>query len=455
MTISEGSAAAELNIEYLPIGTLTPDPQNARKHSKKQIERLAAVIREFGFTNPILIDEGGFIIAGHARLAAAPLAKLALVPCVRIEGLTVIQKRALAIADNKLGDMSEFDPDILTQILAELDGLEFDIELTGFDTAELDILLDAPVVSQAGAGDPADAVPAIDPDMAATTKMGDLWLLGDHRLLCGDALQAASYERLLGDERASLIFCDMPYNVQINGHVSGLGATRHREFAMASGEMSKAQFTTFLSTAMGLMSQFSVEGSIHFQCMDFRHVGEVLEAGSVAYTEFKNLCVWDKGTGGMGSLYRSQHELVFVFKKGTAPHVNNVQLGRFGRYRTNVWRYPGLNSFGKERSDSLASHPTVKPVSLIADAIRDCSKRGALVLDPFAGSGTTIMAAERTSRCAAAMEIDPIYVDTAIRRWQRHTGKTAVHADSGQSFEQIKMERHDASPSVRDEEVEA
>ena len=260
-------------------------------------------------------------------------------------------------------------------------------------------------------------------------------MLNGHRLLCGNALDEESYPRLLGHERADMVFTDPPYNVPIQGHVSGLGRSTHGEFAMASGEMSRAEFTRFLSTYMGHLARFSTDGSIHFHCMDWRHLREILAAGDAAYTELKALCVWNKTNGGMGSLYRSKHEMVLVYKNGAAPHINNVELGRHGRYRTNVWDYPGVNTFRSGRDEDLALHPTVKPVSLVADAIRDCSKRGSLVLDPFAGSGTTILAAERTGRRAAAIELDPRYVDTAIRRWQALTGGKAILAGDGKSFD--------------------
>ncbi len=433
-----------LEIAYLQVELLMPDPNNARKHPQKQIVRLAAGIREVGFTNPILIDESKQIIAGHARLEAALLLKLDLVPCVTIEGLSEAARKALAIADNKLGDMSSFDIEILSATLAELEDLDFDVELTGFETAEIDILLDQGGAAGSGRVDRADAMEPVDPEAIAISQKGDLWRLGDHLLLCGDALGAESYEALLGDKRADLIFSDPPYNVPIAGHVSGLGKARHREFAMAAGEMSKAQFTDFLTKALSLMARFSRDGSIHFICMDFRHIGELLQAGETAYQELKNVCVWNKQSGGMGSLYRSQYELIFVFKQGRAPHVNNVQLGQFGRYRTNVWSYPGLNSFGRRRDEDLASHPTVKPVSLVADAIRDCSKRGDLVLDPFGGSGTTIMAAERTRRRAAVIELDPLYVDAAVQRWERLVGQAATLEADGRTFAEVALDRQGA-----------
>jgi DNA modification methylase len=237
-----------------------------------------------------------------------------------------------------------------------------------------------------------------------------------------------------------MVFTDPPYNVPISGHVGGLGSIQHREFAMASGEMSQAEFTAFLQSVFGHLATFSVDGAIHFQCMDWRHVPEILAAGTAAYTDLKNICVWAKNNGGMGSLYRSQHEFVFVFKSGTAPHINNVELGRHGRYRTNVWSYAGVNSFGGDRAD-LSLHPTVKPVAMIADAIRDCSHRKGIVLDAFVGSGTTLIAAETTGRRGYGIEIDPLYCDVTIRRLHTVCGLEAVLEGTGQRFAEVESER--------------
>jgi len=431
-------------VEHLEPSSLRPDPRNARTHSHRQINRLAAAISEFGFTNPILVDEQLVILAGHARLEAAIVLGLATAPCIRLEHLTKAQKTALAIADNKLGDMSEFDPELLAGQLSELCAIDFPVELTGFDTAEVDILLEKPTIVH---GDSAETLALPDRGVPAVTRQGDLWILDNHRLLCGSALEQSSYERLLNDELAEMIFADPPYNVPIQGHVSGLGRTAHAEFAMAAGEMSPEAFTAFLSTYMVHLRRFSADGSIHFHCMDWRHLQEILAAGASAYTELKSLCVWNKNNGGMGSLYRSKHELVLVYKSGTAPHINNVNLGRQGRYRTNVWDYAGVNTFGRTRDADLAAHPTVKPVALVADTIRDCSKRGGLILDPFAGSGTTILAAERTGRRAAAIELDRHYVDTAVRRWQQITGGPATLSETGQSFDEVAVERADRTGS--------
>jgi DNA modification methylase len=434
-----GVQVEQLIIQYEALKDLKLDPRNARKHSKKQIERLARTINEFGFTNPILIDEHKQIIAGHGRWEAATLVPLKEVPCIMLRGLSEVQKKALAIADNRLGDMSQFDMEMLTETLAELETLDFDVELSGFDTGEIDLMLGGDGFASQPKSDVADLMPAIEPHLVSVK--GDLWILGQHRLLCGNALDEASYTTLLGEERADLVFSDMPYNVPVQGHVRVGRDSRQREFAMASGEMSPAQFTTFLTDAMQLAVKCSKDGSIHYQCMDHRHMEEMLAAVKAVGLAYKNLCVWDKRAGGMGSLYRSQHELVFVLKNGTAPHVNNVELGRHGRNRTNIWSYPGLSTFGKGRKAQLESHPTVKPMALVADAIRDCSKRGQLVLDPFSGSGTTIMAAERTKRCAAAIEIDPAYVDVAVRRWERQSGEAAILCGDGRTFAEIAQSR--------------
>ena len=295
-------------------------------------------------------------------------------------------------------------------------------------------------------GEEQDAAP--EPEAHAVSRLGDLWILGNHKLLCGDALLPASYEQLLGNEQAQLVFTDPPYNVPIQGHVSGLGKVRHREFAMASGEMTEAEFTAFLGTLFANMVAVSADGTIHFVCIDWRHIYEVLSAGREVYAELKNLCVWNKDNGGMGTFYRSKHELVFVFKSGSGPHINNFGLGEGGRYRTNVWDYAGANTFRRGRDEDLALHPTVKPVTLVMDAIKDCSRRAGIVLDPFGGSGTTLIAAERCGRRGYLMELDPLYVDVIVRRWQGLTGKAAVHAETQQTFDQTAATR--VAPSAQE-----
>lgn len=434
----------DLAVTYLAIGDLEPCANNPRTHSKKQTEQIAASIRAFGFTNPILVDEFGGVIAGHGRLDAAKLMGLDRVPTIRLDDLSEAQIRAYVIADNKLAENAGWDDELLALELQGLIDLDFDVMLTGFEMGEVDVLIDG--LDAGAASDPADQTPDVDETSEPVSRLGDLWLLGPHKLLCADATSPESYLRLLSNADAQMVFADPPYNVPISGHVSSLGAVNHPEFAMASGEMSRPEFTRFLKRVFDQLAFFSSDGSIHFHCMDWRHLGEMLDAANGVYTELKNLCIWNKTNAGMGALYRSKHELVFVFKNGRASHVNNVELGKHGRYRTNVWDYAGANTFGRDRDEALAMHPTVKPVALVADAIKDCSNRGGLILDPFAGSGTTIIAADKTGRVAAAIELDPIYVDVAIKRWQHLTGGEAVHAETDMTFEQMRVQRAKEDP---------
>jgi DNA modification methylase len=435
-------------IEPMAVASLRPHPGNARTHSKKQVRQIADSIRQFGFTNPVLIGEDGGIIAGHGRVEAAKLLGLDSVPTVRLAHLNAAQRRAYILADNKLALNAGWDRELLAIELQGLIDIDFDVELTGFSCSEIELVLD-----EAREGSPNSPIeaedeippPANDPatDIART---GDVWRLGRHRLVCGDARDQAVFGSLLGDERADLIFTDPPYNVPIDGHVTGLGRIRHREFAMGVGEMSVEAFTSFLQQTLGHAAAVARNGAIAFVCMDWRHMGELLTAGQAVFSELKNLCIWNKTNGGMGTFYRSKHELVFVFKVGTAAHTNTFGLGDSGRYRTNVWDYAGVNTLRAGRSEELAMHPTVKPVALVVEAIKDCSRRGEIVLDPFAGSGTTLIAAEKTGRLARLIECDPAYCDTILRRFERVTGKQATCTASGKSFEETAEERA-ASPT--------
>jgi len=425
-----------LSIVYRKISDLKPYPRNARTHSRRQVKQIAAAITEFGFTNPVLIDENDQIIAGHGRVQAAKLLGLAEVPTVQIGHLSATQKRAYILADNRLAEKAGWDKEILAVELQGLLADGFEVVLTGFETPDIDVILDAAANTKTDRhGD--DNIPAAGP---AVTQPGDLWSLGAHRIFCGNALESASYGNLLDGSKASLIFTDPPYNVTIGGNVGGKGEIHHREFAMGSGEMTPPIFTSFLTTTFQHLAANSLDGSIHYTCMDWRHMQEMLAAGYNVYTELKNVCVWNKSNGGMGTFYRSKHELVFVWKSGTAPHLNNFELGQHGRNRTNVWDYAGVNTFRSGRMDELQMHPTVKPVALVVDAIKDCSKQGDIVLDPFCGSGTIIVAAERTGRKARALEIDAAYVDVAIRRWEQLTGKSAT-LSTGETFEEISEQR--------------
>ena len=411
-------AQPALTVVYHSPSNLKPDPSNPRTHSKQQVAQIATAIETFGFTNPILIDELANIIAGHGRLLAAKKLGLAEVPTITLSHLTDVQKRALRIADNKIALNAGWDVELLRVELAEIATLDVDLDLTltGFSTGEIDVLL-------VNKGDPGDEnIPPL-PEIPRT-KPGDIWIMGDHVVGCGDGRDLAFLRNVVGDgAQIDAAFLDPPYNVQINGHANAKG--RHREFAMASGEMTDGQFRTFLKESFDACVQVSRDGAVHFICMDWRHASDVSSVASSLYGSQLNLCIWNKSNAGMGSLYRSKHELVFVYKVGTAQHFNAVELGKHGRNRTNVWDYASVNSLVGSRRDDLQLHPTVKPIALVGDAIKDVTKRGDLVLDTFLGSGTTLLAAERTGRRFRGTEIDPAYVDVAIARWEAMTGGEA------------------------------
>jgi DNA modification methylase len=441
--------ASSSKIEIRPVSQLKPYRNNARAHSKKQIRQIADSISRFGFNNPVLVDDAGQIIAGHGRVAAAKLLGLAGVPTLKLSHLTETEKRAYVLADNRLAEKAGWDKEMLTIELQALIDLDFDVAITGFETPEVDIILDEAAEAAERPPAPEDHIPDPPAPDKAVSRPGDVWRLGAHSLVCGSALDVGAYDVLMAGEKAQMVFTDPPYNVPIDGHVTGLGRIRHRDFAMASGEMTEAEFTAFLGTLFGRLAANSIDGSIHYICMDWRHMREMLEAGRETYSELKNLVVWNKSNGGMGTFYRSKHELVFVWKLGKSRHVNNFELGQHGRYRSNVWDYAGVNTMRPGRLEELAMHPTVKPVAMVADAIKDCSDRKAVILDSFMGSGTTLIAAERTGRRARGIEIDPVYVDTAVRRWQAHTGKSAILLGPGLSFEEIEEQRRDqANPAA-------
>ena len=419
-----------------PIASLKPGPHNARTHSKKQIGQIKRSIERFGFTAPALISDEGEIVCGHGRVAAAKDLGWLSVPTIALSHLSTEDRRAYMLADNKLALNAGWDTELLAIEFQALVEMEFDLGLTGFDQTEIDIVIEGANASDPdGCDDAWDAIPAL-PDQAVS-QPGQSWQLGRHRLLCGDAQQVGDVERLMNGEKASIAFLDPPYNVRIAGHVS---SNEHsREFAFASGEMTGDQFTEFLAVTLGHVANQLADGAIAFVCMDWRHMGELITAGKRVFTELKNVVVWNKGSGGQGAFYRSQHELIFVFKNGTAPHINNFGLGEGGRSRSNLWTYRGLASFGHHRQESLAIHPTVKPLALVADALHDCSKRGDVVVDTFGGSGTTLIAAEKTGRKARLMEYDPLYCDTIISRWQHYTGKQATLVETGETFEERKL----------------
>jgi DNA modification methylase len=430
-------ADLRLSIAYMPIDELKLNTKNPRRHDGRQIEKISASIAEFGFVLPAVIDRGKKIVVGNARILAAKKRGYRVVPVIQVEHLTDAQARAFAIADNRLCEIATWDNRLLAEELRDLSEihLDFSLEVTGFDCGEIDFRIQS-------LSDPTDEDGPNDPAPVESgqpvSRMGDLWLMDSHRLLCADARCGESYDVLMAQELAAMVFTDPPYNVRVVGHASGLGKTHHREFPMAAGEMNRAEYTDFLTQTLSQHVRHTVDGGVNFACIDWRHIEEMLAAVRAAECTLINLCVWVKHNGGMGPLYRSQHELIPVFKSGKGSHRNNVQLGRFGRNRTNVWSYRGANDFGRGEGegDLLAQHPTPKPVSMVADAILDCSERNDIVLDGFLGSGTTLIAAERTGRRCFGLELDPIYVDSGIRRWQKLTGKSAICAATGKTFDE-------------------
>jgi DNA modification methylase len=437
--MDSGSALSGL-VSYTPVSSLRPNPRNPRTHSKHQVRQIAASIQAFGFLNAILTDDDGMVLAGHGRLEAAKLLGMDRVPTLRASGLSEEQKRLYVLADNKIAENAGWDRELLVTELGELavllPPLDLDLTITGFEPPEIDLLFADRGPTKP---DPADDMPRIE--RSACTRRGDLWCMGSHRLLCGDARSAADIDRLMAGEQARVTFTDPPYNVRIAGHAQGRGRIRHRDFLLAAGEMNGTEYRDFLQQSLGQIARVSRDGAIVFVCMDWRHMVELHTAGTAELSELKNVVVWNKTSPGQGTFYRSQHELIFVFKVGRAEHRNTFGLGSHGRTRSNVWTYPGLNSFRAGRQDELAMHPTVKPVALVADALRDCSLKGDLALDTFIGSGTTLLAAEKIGRTCYGLELDPAYVDVCVRRWEHYTKSEAVLESNARTFAEVKAER--------------
>lgn len=464
MTRKHSKSAARLNalspieqrlgpIEYRNPAELQFYASNPRRHPEKQIVKLMTSVSEFGFVAPALVNEQGLIIAGEARVEAARRLGLAAVPVIVASHLSAAQVRAYRLADNRLAELSVWDQEALAiELAAIIEMDETPIELLGWETAEIDVILEG-AGDDGNSADPADVVPELPQN--PVSQPGDLWLLRKHRLLCGSSLEPESWDRLMAGATAAAAFSDAPYNVPVNGHVCGLGRVQHAEFAMASGEMSRPEFIAFLSNSIGQMASKLKDGGVLTLAMDWRHSVEILAAIEGNALALLNMCVWNKASGGMGSLYRSKHELFWIARKGKASHTNNVELGKYGRYRTNVWDYAGVNSFGKTRAQDLADHPTVKPLALVADSIRDVTNPGEVVIDGFMGSGTTILAAERTQRLGYWIEIEPAYIDVAIRRWQEMTGVEAVLEGENLTFDEVAQRRRSEAPSQVGPECES
>jgi DNA modification methylase len=439
MNVGEEQANPPWPIEMLPVRSLTPARRNARTHSKKQIQQIAASLQRFGVINPLIADDQGRLVAGHARAEAAKLLGLKFLPVIRLSHLSEAELRAYTLADNKLAEHAGWDRALLAVELGDLIDLApaegFDVTVTGFEMGEVDSLL---TDMDSGKLEPEDVLPALPAQ--PVTQNGDLWLIGRHRLLCGDAQLPRNFTRLMNGTLAAAAFLDPPYNLRVSS-IGGRGRIRHPEFAFGSGEMQPQQFQRFLSKILANGIRASAEGAIHFVCMDWRHIADLISVGRKLYRDILNLVVWNKSNAGQGSFYRSQHELIGVFRVGERPHKNNIELGRFGRNRSNVWTYAGVNTFGRGRMEALAAHPTVKPTALVADALLDCTARGDAVLDQCAGSGTIFLAAEKVGRVAYGLEIEPRYVDVAIQRWQNLTKLEATLEGDGRSFEEIAQAR--------------
>ena len=409
-----------LNIQNIEVARIREYKNNPKLHNRAQITKIRESIREFGFINPVLLDENLEIIAGHGRVAAARDMGMHDVPAIILSHLTDAQKRAYRIADNKLTELGKWSIELLNLEFTELSKLDlnFDLGITGFETSEIDLILDGDGVS-----DPKnDIIPPLN-DADHRCQRGDIWRLGRHTIVCGDALKPDSYAAIMGGDKAQMVLTDAPYNVRVK-NIGSMGRIKHDEFAMASGEMTSDEFTEFLGTFMRHAKDYSADGALHYFFMDWKHVREISTAAASVYDEFKNICVWNKTNGGMGSLYRSKHELCFIYKSGHAPHINNIELGAHGRYRTNVWDYAGANAFGGAK-DNLKLHPTVKPVAMLRDAILDVTRRGDIVLDCFLGSGSTLIACELTGRICRGIEIEEKYCDITIKRFETLTGQKA------------------------------
>ena len=428
----------EIQIQYRDVADLALDSRNPRQHSQKQVNQIADSIREFGFVMPIVIDDRANVVIGHGRLLAARKLAMPRVPVVEIRHLSPAQLKALRIADNRLAENAHWDDRFLGENFLELKGLEidFDLSITGFSLPEIDLAiqrLDDELF--VGPNEEVDAIVGVP-----VCRPGDVWLLGDHRIHCGEATSEAAFECLMNGERARVVFIDPPYTSPVDGHRSGKEKVHGGELARSSNESGREEFESLLRSSCALLAKNSESGAIHFVCADWRHADQVLAAGRNVYSQLINIVVWVKSNAGMGSLYRSQHELIFVFKSGTGQHTNKNELNGCRRNRSNVWNYPNASSKARKRN-KLESPPTAKPVQLVIDALLDCSERGEVVLDSFLGSGTTLLAAERTGRICRGIELDPLGVDTAIRRWQNRTGRDAVRLADNKSFREIESEK--------------
>jgi DNA modification methylase len=426
----------QLVVQHRATASLKIAAKRVRKSKPTLVKTLVAGIAANGFLVPMLV-RGDEVVDGHSRLEAAQMLALPSVPVIDLIHLSAAQCEMVKVAVNRTGELGEWDMDVLRGVIIELDAECFDLSVTGFTMPEIDIIkLDGEPDPKAGLNE----IP--EQPETVTSVVGDLWMLGDHLLLCGSALEPDSYTTLLGSEQVGMVLSDLPYNVKISGNVSGLGKKKHGEFIEATGEMSKEEFATWLVDVCTIIKPHLVHAGVAELFMDWRHIAELVTAGGAAGLSLINMVVWDKQRGGMGGVFRSAHELIAVFCNGsTTPAMNNIKLGSHGRDRTNVWSYPGATTPGSSAAKMLAHHPTPKPVELLVDAMLDVTHAGDLVMDPFMGSGSTIIAAEECGRRVRGIELDPKYIDVAVRRWEILTGKRAILRSTGQYFTDVAAER--------------
>jgi DNA modification methylase len=433
-------ALPNLDLVYIPLDDLRMPSREIRKLDPAHVREVANAISTFGFCIPVLVGKDNTVIDGAVRVAAARQLGLGRAPCVRIEHLNEIEQRVLRLAANRLAEKGEWNLDELKIEFEELIVSDAPIEVSGFTLDEIDHVVLGEV------GEAIEEGPIVpEGDAIAVARVGDVFDLGPHRIVCGSATEPDTLRRLMeAGELARLVLTDEPYNVPIAGHVTGAG---HREFAMASGEMTDAEFLAFNEAWIGTVLPYLCNGGVFGSFIDWRGHPTVHSAAVKLGLTPLNLIVWTKTNAGMGSLYRSQHELLPLFKQGCAPHVNNVELGKRGRWRSNVWSYPGASSLGSEARRGLEDHPTVKPTAMLEDALLDLSDRGHVVVDPFLGSGSTLIAAEKTGRVCRGIELDPLYVDVIIRRFEAVTGKAAVLASTGETYQALRARRdREATP---------
>ena len=435
---------SKLVVTRRPVGDLKPYPKNARRHSRKQLRKIAESLQRFGWTNPILIDENGMVLAGHGRLEAAQMLGWEFVETICLAGFSEEEKRAYILADNRIAEEAGWDRDLLAIEFSTLIEDGFEVELTGFDTIEIDRVLGFDVPS-----DPdEERVDLPDGSEVAVSRPGDVWTVGDQTLINGNARDPAAYRQMLGDERAQMIFTDPPYGGSIAGYLPGKGKAKHREFVEGSANESGNAFVEgFLLPAFERIAENAEDGAIAYVCCDWRHLREFLDATDAAFTELKNIICWVKTNASLGGFLRSQHELILACKVKPGKHINNSSMITGGRHRSNVWTMPGANTFRKGRLEDLAAHSTVKPRKLVSDAILDCSRPGGLILDPCLGSGTTLLSAAATGRRGRGIELDPLYVDVSVRRLEAELGVAAVHS-SGDTFQSIAEQRAPAKEAV-------